>query len=71
MFGAKDKLIIRKWVIGNELPIPVVIIGPGGDYDKSSSCDNLFNIFTNFAGRVVKLQKKRLCSLSARNLQTQ
>lgn len=71
MFDAKDKLIIKKWVIENELPVPIVLVGPGGDYDKSYSCDNLFNIFTNYVCRVVESQKKRLCNLSARNLRTQ
>jgi len=68
MFDAKDKLIIREWVIENELPAPLVIVGPGSDYDKSYSCDNLFNIFTNFVGRVAGSPKKRLFNLSARNL---
>ena len=71
MFDAKDKLIIKEWVIENELPIPIVIVGPGGDYDKSCLCANLFNIFTNFASKVVGLQKKRPCNLSARILHIQ
>ena len=71
MFDTEGKLLIKRWIIENELPAPLVIVGPGGDYDKSYSCDNSFNIFTIFAGRVVGLQKKRLCNLSARNLRIQ
>lgn len=65
MFDAKDKLIIKEWVIENELPVPIVIVGPGGDYDKCFSGSNLFNIFTNFVCRVAESQKKRICNLSA------
>jgi hypothetical protein len=67
-FDAKGKLISREWVIENELPVPIVIVGPGGDYDKSYFGNDVFDIFTNFLCRVVELQKKRPCSLSVRNL---
>jgi len=70
IFDAKGKLIIEKWVIENELLVPIVIVGPGGDCDKSYSYGNSFNILTNFASRVVESLKKRLCNLSARNLHT-
>jgi hypothetical protein len=71
IFDAKDKLIIKEWVIENELPTALVIVGPGSNYDKSYSSDNLYNIFTNFAGRIVKSQQKHLCSILARNLHIQ
>jgi hypothetical protein len=70
MFDVKGDLFLKKRVIENELLVPIVIVGPGGDYDKSYLCDNLFNIFTNIAYRVAESQKKRLCSLSARILHT-
>ena len=70
-FDAKGKLTIKRWVIENELPVPIVIAGPGGDYDKSYSGSNLSNIFTNSARRVAESHKKHLCSLSARILHVQ
>jgi len=71
IFDAKGKLIIKKWVIENELPVQVIIVGPGSDYDKSYSGNNLFNIFTNFVCKVAESHKKRLHTLSARNLHIQ
>ena len=71
MYDAKDKLIIKEWVIENELPVPIVIVGPSSDYDKSYLTKHLFNIFTNHACGVAKSHKKRLCNLSARILHIQ
>ncbi len=34
VFDVKGKPIVKGWVTEVEVPVPIVIVGPGGDYDK-------------------------------------
>lgn len=34
VLDVKGKPIVKGWVTEDELPVPIVIVGPGGDYDK-------------------------------------